>query len=590
MTLVELLRVLLRPGVTEIALTGGQLPTIKVSGAVQPISKSPWSQEAIIQLLRAEGAAALVESLGKIPTEWKANLPDVGPVEGAAVLGDQDVIMVRFVLGKRAGAQTEQPARPPTKRPTAAPGAAPSVRAHSPSVRAHAPSAESLDPPGAPPVPSAIHLESKSLSTLLEGALEVKASDLHIVAERPPLVRLAGSLLPAGDHLSAERVEALIMPIVPTRLHAELKKDGAVDFAYQHPVLGRFRVNVNHQRTGLKACFRMIPAEVPTLESLGLPHEIAKATHHHQGLIVIAGPTGHGKTSTLAALVNLINSETTHHVITVEDPVEYVHPRKRAMMSQREVGAHTRSFQAALKGSLREDPDVIVIGELRDTETVRIALTASETGHWVIGTMNTQSAAKTIDRLIDLFPPSDQQQVRMTLAGGLRLIVSQRLVPRADGRGMAVAAELLPGLIPLWNLIREHKTYQIPSLQQRGKSLGIIRLDDSLAELVKRGTIRMEDAAMVADSAEELQAIVSGKPRGVVSSPDDPKTPEPKTPTTQMHARTPANAARSAAGTAGTPGAAQPPPDRERRRDKLAGRVKSIMGGILGRDDDGEEE
>jgi twitching motility protein PilT len=546
---------------------------------------------------RGEGAAALVESLGKIPTEWKANLPDVGPVEGAAVLGDQDVIMVRFVLGKRAG-PADGAARAPADK--AAHGGARSTRRACAHIRqvaspcADAPSAgvprSARHAPPAPPSPASIHLESKSLSTLLEGALEVKASDLHIVAERPPLVRLAGALLPAGDHLSAERVEALIMPIVPTRLHAELTKDGAVDFAYQHPVLGRFRVNVNHQRTGLKACFRMIPAEVPTLESLGLPHEIAKATHHHQGLIVIAGPTGHGKTSTLAALVNLINSETTHHVITVEDPVEYVHPRKRAMMSQREVGAHTRSFQAALKGSLREDPDVIVIGELRDTETVRIALTASETGHLVIGTMNTQSAAKTIDRLIDLFPPSDQQQVRMTLAGGLRLIVSQRLVPRADGRGMAVAAELLPGLIPLWNLIREHKTYQIPSLQQRGKSLGIIRLDDSLAELVKRGTIRMEDAAMVADSAEELQAIVSGKPRGVVSSPDDPKTPEPKTPTTQMHARTPANAARSAAGTAGTPGAAQPPPDRERRRDKLAGRVKSIMGGILGRDDDGEEE
>ncbi len=194
------------------------------------------------------------------------------------------------------------------------------------------------------------------------------------------------------------------------------------------------RVNVARQRTGLKGCFRCIPAAVPTLASLGLPPEIERATHHHQGLVLVTGPTGHGKTTTLAAIVDIINRDTTHHVITVEDPVEYLHPRKRALMSQREVGTATRTFAAALKASLREDPDVIVVGELRDTETVRMALAASETGHLVLGTMNTPSAAKTIDRLVDLFPTADQQQVRMTLAGGLHLIVSQRLVPTTDGQ------------------------------------------------------------------------------------------------------------------------------------------------------------
>src|SRR5262249_37986335 len=235
--------------------------------------------------------------------------------------------------------------------------------------------------------------------------------------------------------------------------------------------------NVSRQRTGYKGSFRLVPREVPTLEGLALPPEIAEATKHHQGLIVVTGPTGHGKTTTLSAIVDRINATTTHHVITVEDPVEYIHPRKRAMMSQREVGTHTKSFFSALKGSLREDPDVIVVGELRDTETVRMALSASETGHLVIGTMNTPSAAKTIDRLIDLFPPSDQAQVRMTLAGGLRLIVSQRLVPNAERTGLVAAAEILPGSISLWSLIRDNKTYQIPSLQQRGKALGIVRLD-----------------------------------------------------------------------------------------------------------------
>ena len=276
----------------------------------------------------------------------------------------------------------------------------------------------------------------------------------------------------------------MILPVVPERLRPTLDERGSCDFALDRGTGGRFRVNVSRQRTGYKACFRLVPADVPTLASLGLPVEIERATHHHQGLVVVTGPTGHGKTSTLAAIVDIINAGTTHHNITVEDPVEILHPRKKAMMSQREVGSQTKTFASALKASLREDPDVIVVGELRDTETVRMALAASETGHLVLGTMNTPSAAKTIDRLVDLFPPADQQQVRMTLAGGLRLVVSQRLVPAADGSRMVAAAELLPGSIALWTLIRDNKTFQIPSLQQRGKGAGILRLDESLADLV----------------------------------------------------------------------------------------------------------
>lgn len=360
-----------------------------------------------------------------------------------------------------------------------------------------------------------------SLGALLIDARKRGASDLHVIAERPPLVRIAGELAAQGDPLDPDRVELMLMPLVPPRLRAELAETGSCDFALSDPKLGRARVNITRQRTGYKGCFRLIPSEVPSLQSLGLPPEIAKATHHHQGLIVVTGPTGHGKTSTLAAIVDHINATTTHHVITVEDPVEYLHPRKRAMMSQREVGSCTKSFARALKGSLREDPDVIVVGELRDLETVAMAVAASETGHLVLGTMNTPSAAKTIDRLIDLFPPGDQQQVRGTLAGGLKLIVGQRLVPSKDRKRVHAAAELLTGTVALWNLIREEKTYQIPSLQQRGKALGIIRLDDSLAGLVKAGLVNEADALAFAESPETFTQAVRGQPAA-------PPPPEPK--------------------------------------------------------------
>jgi len=350
------------------------------------------------------------------------------------------------------------------------------------------------------------------LDDLLRTALERRASDLHVIAERPALIRLAGELVGHGAPLSAATVEELVLPRVPGDKRAELEQSGSCDFALDHPAYGRFRANVNRQRTGYKLTVRPIGARIPTLEELGMPEAIRKATHHHQGLIVVTGPTGHGKTTTMAAIVGILNRETTHHVITVEDPVEYVHPNAKAVISQREVGKHTKSFQAALKGSLREDPDVIVVGELRDTETVRMALSASETGHLVISTMNTPSAAKAIERLIDLFPPGDQPQVRMTLAGGLRLVISQRLLPTADRKGLCAAAELLPGSMALWSLIRDNRTFQITSLQQRGKSLGIIRLDDSLAELVRSGKTTLEIAREYAEAPATFDALVAGRP------------------------------------------------------------------------------
>jgi twitching motility protein PilT len=359
--------------------------------------------------------------------------------------------------------------------------------------------------PGRTTQPFARDPHTPALRRLLRMARELNASDLHLCADRPPMVRVVGQVVTRGEPLDPGVVEDMVLSRVPRRLELAFERDGSCDFSLEEPELGRFRVNVARFRGGLKASLRLIPLYVPSLPFLGLPTAIAAATRHHQGLIVLTGPTGHGKTTTLAAVIDILNTETTRHVITVEDPIEYVHPRKRALMSQREVGTHTRTFHSALKGALREDPDVIVVGELRDTETVRMALEASETGHLVLGTMSTPSAAKAIDRLIDLFPPGDQQQVRMTLAGGLRLIVSQRLLPDADNRAMVAAAEVLPGVVQLWNMIRDNRTYQIPSFQQRGRELGVIRLDDSLRDLVRSGKTTAAAALAVAEAPEELE-------------------------------------------------------------------------------------
>jgi twitching motility protein PilT len=570
-TIEEMLRNLARGDVTEFAVVSDRLPCIKVNGAFQPVDDVAPSTDAILEMLVSTGGSRYVDALGPRPSSWTARVPGLGMIAVSALLRDQ-IVQARFLLTRRderaedddgptLQAQVQRPdlgradidPRARGTRPISVPappaaadalvGAEPvfDLESSGAIVMPHSSSARDVDLEEVPPDSADIALDAPTaprgmrspgslppgtrepsappasfmppvgtIENLLLQARGANASDLHVVPERPILLRIAGDLLPRGQTIDEAFAAKIVDAIVPARLRPQLESEGSCDFAIAD-VHGRCRVNVSRQRTGYKICVRLVPAEVPTLESLGLPPEIAAATHHHQGLILVTGPTGHGKTSTLAAIVNLINTNTTHHIITVEDPVEYVHPRKRALMSQREVGQNTKSFQSALKGSLREDPDVIVVGELRDTDTVRMALSASETGHLVIGTMNTPSAAKTIDRLIDLFPPADQAQVRMTLAGGLRLIVSQRLIPNATRSGLVAAAELLPGSIGLWSLIRDNKTYQILSLQQRGKGLGIIRFDDSLVDLVKSGRTTLAIAKEYAESPEELELTVLGK-------------------------------------------------------------------------------
>jgi twitching motility protein PilT len=397
--------------------------------------------------------------------------------------------------------------RPPP--PVSAP--IPTVQPPAPPVSAPMPS---VQPPPAAPAARTVAPRTRpdfwrDLPALLEEARRVGASDLHVVAGRPALFRVAGELKPEGEVLAAGKVEPWLLSEMPERLRPVLEQDGSCDFALEHPAHGRFRVSVCRQRTGLKGTFRLIARELPTLQSLGLPLELAQATRASQGLILIAGPAGQGKTSTLAALVDLINREAPRHVLTLEAPVEYVHPRKKALLSQREVGTHTRSLASAFRSALREDPDVIVVGELRDVETARLALAASQTGQLIISTVNAPGAAKALQRLIELFPPAEQAPVRRTLASSVRLVLGQRLLPAADGLGLVAAMEALPGSVALGKLLRDNQLAQLSTLRERGG--GGVRLDDSLAALVRAGKTTLELAKGFAESPEELEAAVTGR-------------------------------------------------------------------------------
>ncbi len=329
-----------------------------------------------------------------------------------------------------------------------------------------------------------------AIDGLLRAAVSLNASDLHVPTGSPPLVRRFGELRQlAHPAFTAADVEALVLEMLTPEQRAKLDAEWELDFAYEIPGLARFRSNAFRQRKGLDACFRVIRSQLGSFAQLGIPAILEKVCENHQGLILVTGAAGSGKSTTLAAMVDLVNSHRAHHVLTVEDPIEYVHPVKKGAINQRELGTHTRSYANALKAALREDPDVIMVGELRDIETISLAISASETGHLVIGSMNTSSAHKTIDKIIDSYPSNQQNQIRAMLGESLKAVFTQRLLPRADGKGMALAYELLLGSLQLANLIKDGKTFQIPNIMQTGKGAGMRQMDDSLLELVKAGTL-----------------------------------------------------------------------------------------------------
>lgn len=350
------------------------------------------------------------------------------------------------------------------------------------------------------------------LIAALEEVVAQGASDLHMTVNAPPMLRINGSLQPAGSTQpwSREKVVAALFSILSPSQKETFEKELELDFAYTISSEARFRVNMYQQRGSMGGAFRIIPTELKQLKALGVPESVGDFAQLARGLVLVTGPTGSGKSTTLAALIDLVNSTRADHIVTVEDPIEFLHNHKKSIVNQREVGSDTHSFGAALKHVLRQDPDVILIGELRDLETISVALTAAETGHLVFATLHTQDAPQTIDRVIDVFPPHQQGQVRAQLAATLQGVVCQSLVKRADGKGRAVATEVLVTTSAISNLIREGKTYQIVSMMQAGKAQGMHTMDQHLADLVKAGTITFEAAREKAHDLDGLDRLLQG--------------------------------------------------------------------------------
>jgi len=347
----------------------------------------------------------------------------------------------------------------------------------------------------------------RALDVLIKQARAHGASDLHLHSGSPLILRINGSLVPAGAQpFAAAATERMLAQVLSDEQWATLEEHGEIDLAFEVEGVARVRANIYRQHRGLDGAFRLLPLVPPTLTDLGMPTSLAAFTNFHQGMVLVTGPVGCGKSSTLAALINIINEERGDHILCIEDPIEFVHTPKQCVVNQRQVVLHTGSFARALRAALREDPDVIAIGELRDLETVSLAITAAETGHLVLGTLHTNNAIRTINRLIGVFPPEEQDQIRMMLSESLRAIISQRLVPRADGKGRVPALEVLLVNRAVSNLVRENKTFQIQSVLQTGEAHGMCLLDRSLAALVKDGVISHEDALRQCDDPKSLRS------------------------------------------------------------------------------------
>jgi twitching motility protein PilT len=502
-------RLYAEPG-SELSLETGQGAVLASARGPKLLIKQPLTTPQIV--------GALAEIL---PEDQRPGFPRPGPTL-FFYLAPAGAVEVHFELsGSQARAQVLRQA------PTTASGrGAPSLDLDLPGVPvgsapARTPTASSMPaatPPPAPaappaPAPPAIRIAApadarSALDALLEAMVARRASDLHLSSDNPPNLRVDGDITPVASYgpLSSERLKDLLWTIAPEKNREEWHARKDTDFAHE-TAQARFRVNVFCDRKGIGAVLRQIPTEILTAEKMGLSKQVLDLCFLNKGLVLVTGPTGSGKSTTLAAMIDHINRNRDDHVITIEDPIEFVHPNRRCLVNQREVGVHTSGFKAALRAALREDPDVVLVGELRDLETIAIAIETAETGHLVFGTLHTNTAPSTVDRIIDQFPADRQAQIRMMLSESLKGVIAQTLCKKVGG-GRVAAHEILLCNSGVSNLIREGKTFQIPSMMQTGKAAGMATLGDSLLELVKKKLVEPREAWMKAVNKVEFKGLL----------------------------------------------------------------------------------
>lgn len=427
----------------------------------------------------------------------------------ARVLLEMELITVEQLASFEQFQKQQQSVPAAPAAPAPAPSAPPAPAAPvSDDLAPPPPAAPAAHAPVAVPPPTPVESDpavDSHLAQMLAQAAQWSASDVHIHGGAKLKMRIAGGLRDVGqESLDDATTTRMLMSILDAAQRAEFEEKGELDLAYTLPSVARFRVNIYKQQRGVSGIFRLVPIQAPTLAQLGLPEDFSRFVEYHQGLVLLTGPSGCGKSATLAALVNLINEQRTDHVLCIEDPIETLHPSRVATVNQRQVGPHTKSFARALRAALREDPDVLAIGELRDLETVSLALSAAETGHLVLATLHTESAIRTINRLIGVFPPNQQSQIRTMISESLRVIVSQRLATTVDQQRRVPAIEVLLVNKAISNLIREGRTFQIQDAIQIGSAAGMCLLDQSLTKLLEAGTITREEALRHANDPKRI--------------------------------------------------------------------------------------
>ncbi len=480
-------------GASALRLASGQLVALEVDGTDRAVSKEPLPKAKIMVLVREIAPEGMKEHL-----EAESRMAFGYAVDGRRVdveiahMGQEVVISVAPAKPRRSSAAISMP-----------------MEAHA----AHADAAATPAPiHAAERVGADVAAAEERIQGMLRKLVESKSSDLHLRVGEPPIIRQSGEMkrLEGYQPLTVDEMHALVHSIMPERNRKEFADTNDTDFAYEILDLARYRCNVLRDRKGPAAVFRVIPTTVQTVEELGISEDVQKLCFLSKGLVLVTGPTGSGKSTTLASMIDLINRKRTDHIITIEDPIEFVHPNKSCVITQRQVHLHTEGFKRALRAALREDPDIVLVGEMRDLETVAIAIETAETGHLVFGTLHTTTAPSTVDRIIDQFPADRQSQIRVMLSESLKGVVSQVLCRKVGGGRVAVR-EILLTIPAISNLIREGKTFQIPSMMQTNKKAGMVTMNDALLDVVNQKLVAPEDAWMKAVDKSAFEAMLKAK-------------------------------------------------------------------------------